>query len=223
MMCKAIAEKSQHVPSPASPLSPKDILNICEYIDNNQPLSPAIKAAIILAYATFLRVSNVLSPSKHQFGGAHTLHANDIQVVPSGLVVRIRSTKTRKGGKPHVVNIVPAPTLLACLVRAWLAYYHFVRPCPIGPAFMLDGFTPLTPGPVVYIIRKALSKAGACNPSSYSFHSLRRGGAQTALDQGADTQDIMSHGMWKSRSGLAAYIKPHPLLVPSLLFGALAN
>lgn len=63
MMSKSILEKSSHCPAPAAPLTPEDIKAICLYIDSvNQP-HPAFKAAILLAFATFLRVSNVLSPS----------------------------------------------------------------------------------------------------------------------------------------------------------------
>lgn len=54
MMCKAITEKSHHVPAPAAPLSPHDIRIICEYIDSRQDLPPAIKSSILIAYATFL-------------------------------------------------------------------------------------------------------------------------------------------------------------------------
>lgn len=101
LMCKAISEKSQHVPSLVAPLSPSDILKICTFSNNNHPISPAIKAAILLAYATLLRVSNVLSPSKQEFGGPHTLRAQDICITASGLKVIIHSTKTRKGKRPH--------------------------------------------------------------------------------------------------------------------------
>lgn len=98
-----------------------------------------------------------------------------------------------------------------------------IRPCPVGPAFMLDDSTPLTPGPVVTVMRAALHKAGVRFPSRVSFHSLRRGGAQTAAKNGATKQEIMQHGTWKSPAGVEAYLKPDPRTVPAILAKTLAK
>lgn len=99
MMCKSIADKSNHTPSPATPISPQDIIKICLYIDQHQPQPLAIKPAILIAYATFLRVSNVLSPSRITPCGPHTLRAQDIVQTNAGLKVIVRSTKTKRGGR----------------------------------------------------------------------------------------------------------------------------
>lgn len=219
----AIAEQSHHVPPPAAPLSPKDILNICRFIDHNQPISPAIKAAILLANATFLRVSIVLSPSTQQLCGPHTLQARDVIVIHPGIKVIVRSTKTRRGREPHVIDVFPSPSPHACPVRASNLYNHLIRPCPIGPAFMLDYRTPLTPGPVVSLIRQALSAAGYRDSTRFSFHLLCRGGAQIVLLNGAPEAEIMHHGTWSSKAGITSYIKRSPQIVPSILAGALAN
>lgn len=93
-MSKSILEGSTHIPSPAAPIGPQEIKDICAYIDATPNAHPAFKAAILIAFATFLRVSNVLSPSASSWGGAHTLLANDIKLVAEGLVITIRSTKT---------------------------------------------------------------------------------------------------------------------------------
>lgn len=134
-MSKAIAEKSTYVPAPAPAITATDIRIISDYIDIN-PQHPAIKAAILPAFATFIRVSNVLSPSINSWGGRHTLQAQDIHMVSSGLKVIIRSTKTRKGGRPHILVVFPAHNACACPVFAWAHYHRIIRPCPIGPAFM---------------------------------------------------------------------------------------
>lgn len=94
MVIKSVSEKSLHVPSQAPPITERDIRTICEYIQVH-PQHPGIKAAILLAFSTFMRVSNVLSPSTTSTGGRHTLKVNDIVLTPEGLKVIIRSTKTR--------------------------------------------------------------------------------------------------------------------------------
>lgn len=223
MMSKSILEKSAHVPSPASPITSEDMKVICAYIDSLKNPHPAYKAAILLAFSTFLRVSNVLSQSLSAWGGEHTLQASNIRINGDSLLVTIRSTKTRRHGAPHFLQVFPAHNIRTCPVQAWTAYVRTVRPCPLGPAFMLDDHTPLTPGPVVNLMRKAITKNGQIRKGRISFHSLRRGGAQTAVNNGATKLQIMNHGTWKSTSGVEAYIKPDSRIVPAILAGTLAD
>lgn len=223
MMSKSILEGSTHIPSPAAPITPRDIKTICSYIDSLPNAHPALKAAILIAFATFLRVSNVLSPSRTSWGGAHTLLAQDIQFLEGRLLVSIRSTKTRRHGRPHVIPILPVRDAKICPVAAWFAYYQAVRPCPLGPAFMINERTPLTPGPVVKLMRTALRQFGNHQGDHISFHSLRRGAAQTAAKNGATQEDIMFHGTWKSASGVEAYLKPASRMVPAIIARTMAK
>lgn len=223
MMSKSILEGSSHIPSPAAPLTPHDLRTICSYIDALPNPHPAFKAAILLAFATFLRVSNVLSPSRTSWGGSHTILARDIQYSEGKLLVSIQSTKTRRHGQAHVIPVLAVQDSSICPVSSWLRYYHFIRPCPLGPAFMIDDETPLTPGPVVKLMRAALKYSGEPFRDNISFHSLRRGGAQTAARNGASQEEIMYHGTWKSVSGVEAYLKPTTRMVPTILARTLAK
>lgn len=222
MIIKSVTEKSSHVPAPAPPISAKDIRTICEYIQLH-PQHPGIKSAILLAFSTFMRVSNVLSPSTNTWGGRHTLRTNDIISTSSGLKVIIRSTKTRKSGSPHIIQVFKSLDPLVCPVRAWCDYITVIQPCPLGPAFMLDVQTPLTAPPVVDVMRKALSSKNYSPDRTVSFHSLRRGGAQSAAENGASQQQIMHHGTWASKSGLKHYLNLSHCIVPSILARTLAN
>lgn len=163
MMSKSILERSTHIPSPAAPVGPREIRSICAYIDGTRNPHPAFKAAILIAFATFLRVSNVLSPTTSSWGGAHTLLARDIKLINEVLYITIRSTKTRRHGSPHLSIVHPVEDGSVCPVRAWRNYLVAIQPCPLGPAFMIDDMTPLTPGPVVTLMRAALHQAGVDN------------------------------------------------------------
>lgn len=88
---------------------------------------------------------------------------------------------------------------------------------------MIGQATPLTASPVVKVIRAALDKAGRTFPCQVSFHSLRRGGAQSAASQGATQEEIMSHGTWASKGGVKAYLQPNPRIVPTMLARTLAK
>lgn len=223
MMSKSILENSNHIPSPAAPLTTQDMRGICIYIDALDNPHPAFKAAILLAFATFLRVSNVLSPSRTSWGGAHTLLAQDIQLHKDTLLVTIRSTKTIRHGVPRRLTVIPVSDVRFCPVRAWIRYHDTLQPCPLGPAFMFNENTPLTPGPVVNLMRTALKKMGSRKVSKVSFHSLRRGGAQTAAQNGATQEQIMEHGTWKSNAGVEAYLKKDTRMVPAILASTLAK
>lgn len=222
-LVKSFVSSSEHVPTQAAPLSPADIKNICRYIDSNPSIPKVIKAAILVAYAAFLRASNVLSPTLLSWGGPHTLKMQDISIRDGVMYLLIRSTKTRKGHKPAQLQILPASNEECCPVAAWLQYLEQSYPCPLGPAFMLPTGLPLTTGPVVVTLRAALQHIGHKDPNSVSFHSLRRGGARAAAASGVDHTHIMSHGLWSSKSGLSAYLPKNPRVVPSVIAQSLAK
>lgn len=222
-LVKSFVSTSDHVPSQAAPLSPTDIRNICAYIDNNISIPKVIKAAILIAYSAFLRVSNVLSPSLSTWGGPHTLRMSDVICGQGALWLLIRSTKTLKGPRPATVEILPSGNPTSCPIQAWIDYKSESNPCPLGPAFVLPTGAPLTPSPVVATMRLALTHYGHMDPQAISFHSLRRGGARAAAAAGVDDTQIMAHGLWSSKSGLAAYLPKPPRIVPSVIARSLAK
>lgn len=222
-MTKSITDSSKHVPNQAAPLTPQDIRAISRYIDCLPSVPLAVKPAILVAYSCFLRVSNVLAPSVSSWGGRHTILAKDIIDVGDRLYAVIRSTKTRRSGEPHVLTILRNSNINVCPVASWRAYIRHINPCPLGPAFMVDTGTPLTPGLVVPIIRAALARTSALDPKSFSFHSLRRGAAQAASNAGASQQAIMHHGTWRSNTGVSHYLKPKPHMVPAIIADTLAQ
>lgn len=222
-LVKSFVSTSTHIPSQAAPLTPEDIKNICAYIDSQPSIPTVIKTAILIAYSAFLRVSNVLSPSLSSWGGPHTLKRSDVIFQPDRLILMIRSTKTRKGPIPARVEILATQNPTCCPVRSWYNYITSANPCPLGPALVLPTGLPLTTAPVVAVMRLALHHYGHNDPQSVSFHSLRRGGARAAAAAGIDHQQIMSHGLWNSRAGLAAYLPKSPRIVPSIIARTLAK
>lgn len=221
-MLKHVTSTSQHVPVQAAPLAPHHIKIICNFLDRNSNFPVAVKPCLLIAFASFLRASNMVSPTLTSRGGPHTLQASDIIKFGDILVLRVSSSKTSKGPKPVFVEIFPNSSPVCCPVQAWLNYKQKINPCPIGPAFVTDAGCPLTTAPVVLAIRLALSASGHPDPSVFSFHSLRRGGAHTAASQGATSDQLMSHGLWKSRSGLASNLPKSPRTVPSCMARSLA-
>lgn len=212
---------SNHVPSPAPPITQHELRLITTYIHLANPQPINIKAAILLGFACMLRSSNLLSPTITAWNGPHTLQMADIIRVPSGLNVIIKSSKTLSNKNPVTLQVALSSSPLLCPVRAWDSYVLHFKPPVCGPAFILPSGLPLTARPVVNVIRAALKAAGYNNYKSFSIHSLRRGAAHVAAHAGASIQDIKSQGTWASDAGLSFYL-PTPNKVPTKLASALA-
>lgn len=198
--------KSTHVPAQAPPLTVNHIRFICKFFDVYKNIPPVFKAALLLGYACFLRSSNLLSSTVTEWGGPHTLKVADVIHVPHGLIVSIRSSKTIRNGRPAVLTVFPVPNQQYCPVLAWCNYVRLSRPALNGPAFMINAVTPLTPRPLVSLIRLALQAAGEPMFNTFSLHSLRRGAAQAAQQAGANRQSLKSHGTWATDTALNAYL-----------------
>lgn len=220
---KRVSSSMNHATSRAYPLTPQDVATICTFLDARQNVPPAVKPCILLAYASFLRASNLTSPSMSVWGGPHTLRAADILDAPDGLVLVISSTKTLAHSKPTYLQIFQAQSQELCPVRAWQHYKTLVRPCPFGPAFLYRDSLPLTPRVVIALMRLALGSVGHPCAHLVTMHSLRRGGVQCAASNGATQEQLMSHGTWRSVSGLRPYITDDQRIVPRIIAKSLAN
>lgn len=205
-LLKSFTKKSSHVPARAQPLQPHHIQAICRLLDRSPSAPLAAKPAVLLAYACFLRTSNLLSPTMQQWGGPHTLLASEVRVNHQGLSLFIRSTKTRSDPSGIVFSIDRSPTPELCPVRAWERYKSLVRPWALGPAFVHMNRLPLTPAQLVKLMRLALEHFTDIVPQRVSMHSLRRGATQAAVDQGLPLELVMARGTWKSPAGMKPYL-----------------
>lgn len=199
-------KKSAHVQAQAYPISLLDLKHICEFIDISPNVPLAVKPALLIGYFAFLRVSNLLAPSLNVWTGPHNLAASDVYAHHDSIVICLRSTKTIHTGKPVLMPIYKVPNSTCCPVAAWNRYLAAVNPDPKGPAFMIDNVTPLTARPLVNVMRLALQINGNQNYHKVSMHSLRRGGAQAAEQNGASTKALMEHGTWSTPSTLKTYL-----------------
>lgn len=207
-LVKGFIKNSTHVPSRAQPLRHHHLEAICLLLDSSSAAPLAAKPALLIGFACFLRTSNLLSPTMTEWGGPHTLVAGDIIIQPNGLEVFIRSTKTRSRTQGVKFFIPQAPAHQLCPVRAWIDYKNSVNPWALGPAFIHSNRLPLTPTQLVKLMRLALKDFNDIDPAKVSMHSIRRGAAQAAADQGVPINDILARGTWSSPSGLRPYLAP---------------
>lgn len=220
-MFAAVDSTSNHVVSPAYPLSSSQIKLVCDFIDSTSTVPLALKPCILIGYTCFLRACNLLSPSTQIWNGPHTLRVAD--VVPNGadLIICLRSSKNFSPRNPKIVHVKRVENPKYCPVVSWMLYVSKLNPCPLGPAFMVNDYTPLTSPMVVDVLNLVLKQTLPAN-AKISMHSLRRGGTQTAAKQGATNEHLMKHGAWSSAKGLNYYLPKEKNDVPSIIAHSLA-
>lgn len=207
---KGFAKRSQHVPARAFPLSISHILIISDYVSANLSFPKSLMPCIVIGYKCFLRASNLVSPSTTEWGGPHTLLARDMVVCDSGLLVSVRSTKTKSDNVVSTLHLPKETDPRLCPVVLWTNYYQLIRPWYLGPAFLLDNHSPITARHVVGAMRSALALEPDLDPAKVSMHSLRRGAAHDAAERGASLDAIKDMGMWRSTSGVKPYLDKFP-------------
>lgn len=220
-MFAAIDATSNHVPNPAFALTSDHIKLVCDFIEFSPQVPLAIKPCILIGYACFLRSCNLLAPSTQVWIGPHTLLASDIVFNEMGLLVHVKSSKTFNVKHSKVLQVRNVADQRYCPVAAWARYKSIINPCPIGPAFMLNDYTPLVARNVVDLLNQVLRDQVPIH-ARLSMHSLRRGGTQTAANEGATNEHLKNHGTWRSTKGLKYYLPKKKNLVPNIIANSLA-
>lgn len=209
---------SSHVPRRAPAITPDMLKYIIDYTQEAGRHGAAPRAALLIGYFTFLRQSNLLSPSTNTWGGPHTIRRSDIRVVPGGLRVDIRSSKTIQLTAEAVSLFVPKVSgSRYCPVAAWHRYCELVPGQPDDPAFVTRSGPPLTPGTLIKLVRAALTRMGITSPHRYTLHGLRRGAAQKCAALNVKTEHIMAQGTWKSSVVKTYTIPQAPINAPAAL------
>lgn len=205
-LSSGLTKRSSHLTKRAAPLGWKHIQIIISFVDSTPGVPLAVKPCILIGFHTFLRSSNLLSPTMSSWGGPHTLAARDLMLSDRGLDITVHSTKTKSDPKPVQSTIPWSSDSHLCTALAWFKYASKIQPWALGPAFLTDQRVPLTARHVVGFMRLALRDSKDLDPARISLHSLRRGATQEAAQQGLSLPALKDRGMWRSDSGIAPYL-----------------
>lgn len=170
-MFSGISKRSSHTLKRAAPLGPEHIRIILDFADSSPLIPRSVKPCILIGYFTFLRESNLLSPTMSGWGGPHTIMAQHIVVSDVGLLITVHSTKTKADTAP-VTTLIPwqlDPNF--CPAALWMSYIAEVRPWPLGRAFLTDDHRPLTARHIIGLMRLALKDCKDFDPARISLHS----------------------------------------------------
>ncbi|CAC5379411.1 unnamed protein product [Mytilus coruscus] len=148
-----------------------------------------------------LRASNLVSRSSTSFNSREQLIRENVVVSEKGILLLLKWSKSRQDHDyTHQVSLCCSAEPLICPVRA---YKHLVSLIPgdkNAPVFALHvngKLLPLSRSVLLDRFRELIVLIGL-DPSVYSFHSLRHGGATLATKAGIPEILLKHHGDWRS-------------------------
>lgn len=184
------------------PITPTLLLGILKKINLQSAKDITFWAACLVAFFSFFRKSNLLAPSLQLFNPDKHLSRDNITFSSKGAVIKVKWSKTIQFQErelliplPHIPN---SPLCPSCAL--FLSLNRFKPNNKVASAFMyrMGGTTHLLSyNDFLSRLRECLHLLGL-DPSKYTGHSFRRGGASFALECGVPNDLIQVQGDWRS-------------------------
>lgn len=211
LMLRATKMTMTTTPQPKLPITPAILLQLCSQSAMLGEHGIVVQCALAFGFFAFLRQSNLAPSSAVAFDPRKHTCRGDIITQQNGLVLILKWSKTiRMGSQPRLLfmpSVPQCPTV--CPLTIFRAMEKLVPTChPNDPLLIWPGSRRqiFTIPQLAAELTTLLSQAGL-DTSAYSLHSLRRGGASAAYQQGSAPADIQRHGTWQS-SAMWGYIAP---------------
>lgn len=161
--------------------------------------SAQMKVVVILLFTTAFRQSNLAPTSVGAFDPTRHLTRADVRLMVGGVHILEKWSKTRQ----QIVNDrwISVPRVVGSLLCLHAALTRLLRVSPstsrTQPLLVFDDGNPIPASFISRQFKAALLRAGL-GQRALTLHSLRRGGARFMQQAGVPTNDIASHGGWKS-------------------------
>ena len=156
-------------------------------------------AAIALAFYGLFRASEIAAPTTRSSTPTRTLALQDINFRPDhSMVITIKASKTDQShlGSKILIGCSGSRFCPVQLMEDYCAACHHLQ--PHDPLFHYSNRSYLTSSRITEVLRECIRAVGK-DPSSYSSHSLRIGGATAAAAAGVKPSLIQEMGRWRSR------------------------
>lgn len=191
-----------HLPKQALPITPDILLKFARILDLKNPYFAVFWSLATIAFFIMARKSNLVPDKVHTFDPKKQLRRCDIISDENGMVVVLKWSKTNKfSDRLLMLPILPIKNSLLC---PKYAYHNMCNVVPGVPpqasAFSLPvkgGFVPFTYPQVQSTLKELVSIVGL-DPTQYSSHSFRRGGATSAFRAQVPPELIQLQGDWAS-------------------------
>jgi integrase len=190
---------NKHVPRSKLPLLPVHLMKIVQLLDIYDLLDACLWSFMTMAFFDMLRASNLISRTPYCFNLTEQLIRRCVIFTKEGMLLHLLWSKTRQGHDYiHELSICRSSELLLCPVKA---YCHFISLVPGGgddPVFAVPvkgKLEPVSKHALLKRFREMLLLIDL-DPASYSFHSLRHGGATLAAKAGVPEALLKHHRDW---------------------------
>ena len=201
---KGLQRRNPHCPNQAAPITPDILSKIHSVMDITKPVDSVFWSLFLTAFFSLARKSNLVQNSLHRQG--KQILRGDFQLHSRGMTVTFRWTKTIQFGQRSLqIPLIPISGSCLCPVAAYSNMVKLVPASPQVPAFSLphkNTVRPVTYEDYMKALRLVIQNVGL-DPSRYSTHSFRRGGATFAFKANVPGELIKTQGDWLSE----AYLK----------------
>lgn len=193
---KGINRLHPHCPKRAAPITPAILRRFHSTLDFSKPLDVCVWCLFLFAFFLLARKSNLVLNSKTDNSGKYLLR-RDVSLQGDMLVVSFRWSKTLQfGDRILQIPLIRSSSIL-CPVSAFENLQRLVPAGLDSPLFTFASGKALTYSMFQSKLKSLCSKVGL-DPSIYSSHSFRRGGATLAFQSGVSSELIQLQGDWRS-------------------------
>lgn len=183
------------------PLLPFHLIDIVKLLNIYDFLDACLWCFLTFAFFGMLRASNLISRTYKSFNCKEQLIRSSVVLTENGILLLIKWSKTRQDHNYiHRISLCKSVEPCLCPVRAFTHLVSLIPGCQDDPVFALPvkgRLVPLSRAVLLPRFREMLVLTGL-DPSFYSFHSLRHGGATLAAQAGIPQILLKHHGDWRS-------------------------
>jgi len=198
---KGLRRTMVHATKQAKPMTPDMLKKIHDTLNFSDAYQVSLWSTMLSGFYMMLRKSNLVPKSVKAFKASEQLTRGDIKVNKKALLVYVRWSKTIQfRQKVLKFPILAKPKSRICPVKAYRDMIKLHPGNEDEPAFSVkDGakLKPITYRRFNKFIKTCVQNIGY-DPKGYSSHSLRRGGATWAMQQGVPSELVAIYGDWAS-------------------------
>lgn len=201
LLFRGIARCNPHTVKQAQPITPEILFEIRKHLDLSNCNDATFWCLFLFAFFLMARKSNLVPDSATTFDPKKHLTRDKVIFENDVAIVIFEWSKTIQFGERILkIPLVENPHSILCPIQAYRNMCKLVPASPNSPAFLLksqNGFRPLTYIQFNTFLKTVLEQTGR-DPSLYSSHSFRRGGATYSFQSQVPSELIKLHGDWAS-------------------------
>ena len=164
-------------------------------------MGPVYKTAYLIAFFSFLRISNLIPHKISSYSPLKQLARADVIVGPPGLQLVLKWSKTLQAKNAvRIIKLPQLPSSPLCPVNATKKMLKISPGTADSPLFQIKSksqWLPLTDSQLRMHLKGIMQKLNM-SQAGITFHSVRRSGATFAFNANVPMQSIKYHCTWTS-------------------------